>query len=91
VAVNGSGPTIGKDRDLMTTKVPLSLAILATPNPVVFGGTVTVQGSLSAPAAGGRAVQLQADAFPFTSGYVPFGNQQLTGPTGSFSFPGPET
>src|SRR5205814_2227586 len=62
VAVDGSVATIGKDRTLLTTKVPLSLAILASPNPVVFGGTVVIQGTLSGTGNGGRAVQLQADS-----------------------------
>jgi hypothetical protein len=86
VAVNGSGATIGKDRVLQTTKVPLSLAILASPNPVVFGGAITVQGTLSGTGNGGRAVQLQADAFPFTAGFQNYGNPQLTNPSGGFSF-----
>jgi hypothetical protein len=86
VAVNGSGATIGKDRTLQTTKVPLSLAILASPNPVVFGGAITVQGTLSGTGNGGRAVQLQANAFPFTAGFQNYGNPQLTNPSGGFSF-----
>lgn len=87
VAVNGSGATTGQDRTFITTKVPLSLAILATPDPVVFGGPITVVGTLSGTGNAGRAVQLQADGFPFTSGYLPYGNPQLTSATGSFAFP----
>jgi hypothetical protein len=87
VAVNGSGATIGKDRTLTTTKVPLSLQILASPNPVVFGGAIVVQGTLSGTGNANRAVQLQADVFPFTAGYQPFGNTQLTSAVGGFSFP----
>ena len=34
VAVNASGATIGSDHTFTTTKVPLSLEILASPNPV---------------------------------------------------------
>ena len=69
VAVNSAGATIGDDEKLLTTKVPLSLAILASPNPVSFGGTVTVQGTLSGTGNANRAVVLQANAFPFTAGF----------------------
>jgi hypothetical protein len=87
VAVNRFGASIGEDQKLLTTKVPLSLAILASPNPVLFGGTVTVQGTLSGTGNAGRVVVLQANAFPFTTGFQNFGNPELTSPTGSFSFP----
>ena len=49
IAVNGAGPAIGADRTLLTTKVPLSLQILSSPDPVPFGGTVTVQERCRAP------------------------------------------
>jgi hypothetical protein len=87
VAVNGAGAAIGKDQTFLTTKVPLSLAILASPNPVLYGGTVTVQGTLSGTENANRAVALQANPFPFTAGFQNFGNPELTTATGSFSFP----
>ncbi len=87
VAVNGAGATIGGDRTFLTTKVPLSLAILASPNPVLYGGDVTVQGTLSGTENADRIVVLQADQFPFTTGFQDIGNPELTTATGSFSFP----
>jgi hypothetical protein len=86
VAVNGAGATIGDDEKLLTTKIPLSLAILASPNPVPFGGLVTVQGTLSGTDNAQRAVVLQANPFPFTGGFQNVGNPQLTSATGGFSF-----
>jgi hypothetical protein len=86
VAVNGSGATIGDDEKLLTTKVPLSLAILASPNPVTFGGLVTVQGTLSGTDNANRAVVLQANPFPYTSGFQSVGNPGLTLPNGEFKF-----
>ncbi len=71
---------------LLTTKVPLSLQILSSPNPVPFGGPVTVQGTLSGTENANRAVVLQANAFPFTAGFQSIGNPELTNPTGSFIF-----
>jgi hypothetical protein len=86
VAVNASGATIGADKTFLTKKVPLSLAILASPNPVIWGGAITVQGSLSGTGNGNREVVLQANAFPFTAGFVNVGNAELTTATGGFSF-----
>jgi len=86
VAVNSSGASIGEDEKLLTTKVPLSLQILSSPNPVTFGGLVTVQGTLSGTGNASRGVVLQGNAFPFTAGFQTIGNPELTSPTGSFSF-----
>ena len=87
VAVNGSGPALGADRSLLTTKVPLSLAILASPNPVPFVGTVTIQGTLSGTGNAGREVVLQANPFPYSAGFANIGNPELTTAQGGFSFP----
>ena len=74
VAVNGRGATIGGDETLLTTKVPLTLAILSSPNPALYGGTVTVQGTLSGTDNADREVVLQANAFPFSAGFQNVGN-----------------
>ena len=87
VAVNGKGAAIGSDRTLLTTKVPLSLQILSSPNPVLYGGATTVQGTLSGTGNGGRQVILEANQFPFTAGFQAVGNAEVTTATGSFSFP----
>jgi len=86
VAVNASGVATGGDQTLKTDKVPLSLAIRVSPNPVPFGGAVTVQGTLSGTGNASRAVVLQGNAFPFTTGFQNVGNAELTTATGSFSF-----
>ncbi|HWX52006.1 MAG TPA: fibronectin type III domain-containing protein [Solirubrobacteraceae bacterium] len=86
VAVNAAGASIGGDSRFLTTKVPLSLAILASPNPVLFGGTATVQGTLSGTGNANRVVVLQANPFPY-AGFQTTGNPELTSATGGFSFP----
>jgi hypothetical protein len=87
VAVNAGGVSMGSDRTFLTTKVPLSLQILASPNPVLYGGSLTVQGTLSGTGNAGQQVVLQESAFPFTAGLQTLGNPQLTSATGGFSFP----
>ncbi len=86
VAVNGIGAATGRDRIFLTTKVPLSLQIFSSPNPVLFGGAVTVQGTLSGTENGNRVVVLQANQFPFTAGFQNVLNPELTTATGSFAF-----
>jgi hypothetical protein len=87
VAVNSHGFSFGGDRAFSTTKVPLSLGIFASPNPVLYGGTVTVQGTLSGTDNANRAVVLQAEPFPYTAGFANVGNPELTNASGGFSFP----
>ncbi len=64
VAVNGAGAVSGADRTLLTTKVPLTLEILSSPDPVLFGGTAIIQGTLSGTENGDREVVLQANSVP---------------------------
>jgi hypothetical protein len=86
VAVSAAGTTLGGDRAFKTTKVPLSLQIVSSPNPVAFGGAVSVEGTLSGTGNANREVVLQGDVFPFGAGFVDVGNPELTTSTGSFSF-----
>jgi len=87
VAVNAGGAATGLDRTFVTAKVPLSLQILVSPKPTLYGGAVTVQGTLLGTGNGDVPVVLQTNPFPYTQGFVPAGNPELTSSTGSFSFP----
>jgi hypothetical protein len=89
VAVNPAGTTTGKDHTFTTKKVPLSLQIAGVPNPVVFGSSFNVQGTLSGTGAAGHQVVLQANPFPYTAGFKSVGNAEVTNATGGFSFPFP--
>jgi hypothetical protein len=86
VAVSPVGTAFGVDRSLRTMKVPLSLAIVASPDPVLFGGPISIQGTLSGTGNVNREVVLQSNAFPFTAGFADVGNPELTSSTGGFSF-----
>jgi hypothetical protein len=86
VAVNERGTAFGGDETFQTTKIPLSLAILAAPNPVLYGQPLTVQGTLSGTDDGNRQVALQDNVFPFTGGFQNIGNVQLTNASGGFEF-----
>jgi hypothetical protein len=86
VAVNGGGAATGAARAFRTTKIPLSLQIVAAPNPVLYGAPVVVQGTLSGTGNGGRTVVLQANPFPYTRGFADVGNPASTFAGGGFSF-----
>jgi len=59
-----------------TSRFGLTLA--ATSNPVPFGRSTTIVGTLSGTGNGGRQVVLQQNPFPYTGGFTTVGNAQLT-------------
>lgn len=86
-ARNADGTSSDVDRTFKTDKQPLGFTLDASPNPVPFGGAVTLQGVLSGTGNAGRQVVLEQNVFPFTAGFSVVGNPQVTGATGAFSFP----
>ena len=87
VAVNARGESRGRDRTFTTARQPLGLTLAASPNPVIAGRATVVSGTLSGTGNAGRHVVLQANPFPYTSGFLPAANIQLTDASGNFSFP----
>jgi hypothetical protein len=87
VAVGPGGTVAGGDRTFTTARIPLSLALVSTPNPVVFGSPFYVEGTLSGTGGANHAIVLQANPFPYTGGFKTVGNAELTSSTGGFSFP----
>ncbi|MHB8242467.1 MAG: hypothetical protein ACYDHN_10795 [Solirubrobacteraceae bacterium] len=87
LALSPAGAAVGSDRTFTTLKVPLSVAIVGTPNPVVFGNPFVVEGTLSGTGSANHQVMLQANPFPYLSGFQQVGNLELTNSTGGFSFP----
>ena len=87
VATNRNGTTRGADRTFKTTRLPLGLALAATPNPVPFGRPVVLGGTLSGTNNANRRILLQSNPFPYTQGFAPTANVQLTNAAGQFAFP----
>jgi hypothetical protein len=87
VASSAAGTTQGNDRTFTTPRIPLSVAIAGSPNPVVFGNSFLVEGTLSGTRAGNHAVVLQANPFPYTGGFKAVGNPELVSSSGGFAFP----
>lgn len=87
IAVGPGGAANGSDRSFKTPKIPLSLQIAGSPNPVLFGGPFIVEGTLSGTGAANHAIVLQANPFPYVGGFKNVGNTQLTNSAGGFSFP----
>ncbi len=87
VAVGPGGSNVGADRTFTTPKIPLSLAIVGVPNPVLYGSPFTVEGTLSGTDGPNHLVQLQANQFPYLGGFQNVGNAVLTSATGTFLLP----
>lgn len=64
---------------------PESLTITAEPNPIAYGGTVTIDGRLTSAARAGQNVILESDPFPFDNDFANAGNA-TTAPSGNYSF-----
>ena len=87
VAHNPKGFTFGKDRTFKTKPQPLGVSLVATPNPIRQGHSTVLSGVLSGTGNANRIVQLQANTWPYTTGFVPTSNNQVTDANGHFAFP----
>jgi hypothetical protein len=88
VANNNSGTTLGRRRSFTTKRQPLGVTLTASPNPVkASNSATTLSGTLTGTGNAGRKVVLQSSVFPFSGGFVNATNEQVTSPTGAFSFP----
>lgn len=87
VAISPVGTTDGIGHSFTTPKIPLSVQIVGTPNPVVFGSPFFLEGTLSGTDASTREVVLQANPLPYLGGFKTVGNPEVTNSAGSFSFP----
>jgi hypothetical protein len=86
VARNRNGLVKGGDRKFKTKPQPLGVTLAATPNPVPFGGAVTLAGQLTGTGNANRQVVLQSNPFPYTQGFQNALNAQVTDAAGNFSF-----
>ncbi|HEY2537332.1 MAG TPA: hypothetical protein VGI24_10165 [Solirubrobacteraceae bacterium] len=87
VATNAIGTTVGQDATFTTKKIPLTFKAAAAPNPVVFGNSFSISGTLSGTNSANHAVVLQANPFPYSTGFTTVGPPKLTDTTGAFAFP----
>lgn len=86
VTVNPSGTVDGLDGVFTMKRIPLTFTLAATPGREVFASSFSIDGTLSGTGSAGRMVVLQADQFPYLSGF-----RDIAGPTaadagGGFSF-----
>jgi hypothetical protein len=87
VAQNARGLARGGDRTFATRRQPLGVSLTAAPNPVRPDEPIVLSGTLTGTGSAGRQVVLQANPFPYTQGFLPIVNPQVTNATGGFSFP----
>lgn len=86
IATNEVGTSNGKDAVLMTKAPPPSFK-LVPPGHVVFGGQFALNGVMSGPGAANRPLALEANPFPYLSGFKATGATTTTDAVGNFSFP----
>jgi hypothetical protein len=85
VAINAKGITRGEHRTFKTRRQPLGVSLVATPNPVRTGNLTTLSGVLSGTGNAGRQVVVKSNPWPYTQGFLTFGNPLVTNSDGSFS------
>jgi hypothetical protein len=86
VAVNAMGTTVGADRTFTTKKIPLTFALAANPSQGPFESPFVVDGTLSGTGNADHAVVLQANPFPYLTGFEAVSNPEMTNSGGGFSF-----
>jgi hypothetical protein len=84
VARNASGTSVTPDRTFRTPAQPLSVVLVAAPNPVPFGSIFSITGTATGAGAAGRPVQIQRREFPFAGAFANFGPAQTTDAAGHF-------
>jgi hypothetical protein len=93
VATNAVGTAMTGDKTFKTNQAGVQSAgitLTATPNPVRFGGNVTLSGKLTGPNAANQPVQLEQNPFPYEAGNNAFknaGGAVNTDAQGNFTFP----
>jgi hypothetical protein len=86
IALSPAGTALGGDRTFTTAKVPLSLAIVGAPNPVVFSDPFLVEGNLLGTGGANHEIVLQANPFPYLGGFRNVGNPEVTNSVGGLLF-----
>jgi hypothetical protein len=86
IATNEAGTTDGNDA-VFTTKEPPASFRLATPGRVVFGDPFTLSGVMSGAGSAKRPLALEANPFPYLSGFKRTGATTTTDAAGKFAFP----
>src|SRR2546423_3694649 len=82
----GAGTTTGSDHTFKTPKIPLSLTVRPTRNPVVYGNAFILAGTLSGSNNAGSRLLLKVNPFPYARGFATLGASAFTSATGAFSF-----
>jgi hypothetical protein len=84
VASNREGTRRGRDRAFRTRRQPLGLGLIAAPNPVSYGGAVSLLGRLTGTGNAGRQVKIQIRPFPYTAPWADATSPLVTASDGSF-------
>ena len=86
VAVNALGTRDGQERLFATKKIPLTFTITAVPGSHLPGAPFSLSGTLAGTGSASHAVVLEANPFPYLSGFKAIVTPVLTDALGNFSF-----
>ena len=89
ITVGPAGTIGGEDHSFTTARIPLGLTTTTSPNPVVYGQSFQVNGSLTGTESAEHPVVLQARPASAATVFKYITPTLLTSPVGTFSFPVP--
>lgn len=84
VAGNAKGTRSSIDHKFTTQKQPLGLNLLGSPNPVTYGGAVSLLGQLTGTGSANHEVHFQSKSFPYTADWADATGTLVTGSNGAF-------
>jgi hypothetical protein len=86
VATNSVGAVNGADRSFVVASTATSATLAADHDPVTYGGSVRLSGTLGGSRVSGVRVRLQTTAFPFGAPFADTGNPLVSDSKGAYSF-----
>jgi hypothetical protein len=86
LASNSLGTTRGSTRSFVAASTPTAATLVASKDPVTYGGAVTLTGKLAGSKVSGVRVRLQTTAFPFDAPFADIGNALKSSSSGAYSF-----
>lgn len=86
VATNALGTVNGSDRSFVVASTATSATLAADHDPVTYGGSVKLSGTLGGSKVSGVRVRLQTTTFPYNNPFADTGNPLVSDSRGAYAF-----